>query len=107
VRAATTPATMPAIDLVLKGADEGGVASRVPNGVSDPVAGDVLDGVLGDVPDGVFGDVFDGGLGDVSDGALGAVTVVVSGGGGVLEGSLTVAANFIPSSQCSVNCAEK
>jgi len=90
---------MPAIDLVLKGADEGGVASRVPNGVSDPVAGDVLDGVLGDV--------FDGGLGDVSDGALGAVTVVVSGGGGVLEGSLTVAANFIPSSQCSVNCAEK
>lgn len=99
MRAATTPATMPAIDLVLKGADEGGVASRVPNGVSDPVAGDVLDGVLGDV--------FDGGLGDVSDGALGAVTVVVSGGGGVLEGSLTVAANFIPSSQCSVNCAEK
>jgi hypothetical protein len=91
VRAATTPATMPAIDLVLKGGDEGGVASRVPNGVSDPVAGDVPDG----------------GLGDVSDGALGAVAVVVSGGGGVLEGSLTVAANFIPSSQCSSASAEK
>ena len=90
MRAATTPATMPAIDLVLKGADEGGDGIRVTNGVSDPgfVADDVPDGVLGDVPDGVLGDV-------------------VSGGGGVLEGSLTVAANFIPSSQCSGYCAEK
>lgn len=88
MRAATTPATMPAMDLVLKGLDEGGDATRVPNGVVDPgfVAGVVTDGVLGDVPDGV--------LGGVSDEEF-----VLPGGDGVLEGLLTFAANFIPSAQ--------
>ena len=92
MRAATTPATMPAIDLVLKGADEGGDATRVTNGVSDPagfVAGDVPDGGLGDVPDVVSG-----------GGGCDEELVVPDSGGGVLEGSLTFAANFIPIPQC-------
>ena len=77
MRAATTPATMPAMDLVLKGLDEGGDATRVPNGVVDPgfVAGVVTDGVLGGVSD---------------------EELVLPGGDGVLEGSLTFAANSIP-----------